>query len=95
MLSLGPKSPSWRYRAGSSDFFLREPEQYQWPDPESAARIYKVKRTGVFIMNHGYILGINVAKAKLDIALRLPNGKLKSKVVPDSSESFTELSAAD
>ena len=28
-------------------------------------------------MNHEYILGIDVAKAKLDIALRLPNGKFR------------------
>jgi transposase len=43
-------------------------------------------------MNHEYILGIDVAKAKLDIALRLPNGKFRSKVVPNTSDGFGALS---
>ena len=73
-------------------FFLRELEQYQWRDHESTARIHKVKRVGSFIMNHEYILGIDVAKAKLDVALQLPNGKFRSKVVPNSSDGFGTLS---
>lgn len=36
-------------------------------------------------------LGIDVAKAKLDCALRLPNGKFRAKVVPNSSEGFALL----
>ncbi len=43
-------------------------------------------------MNHEYILGIDVAKAKLDIALRLPNGKFRSKVVQNTSDGFKKLS---
>ena len=42
-------------------------------------------------MNHEYILGIDVAKAKLDIALRLPNGKFRSKVVQNTSNGFNTL----
>jgi transposase len=41
-------------------------------------------------MSHFY-LGIDVAKAKLDCALRLPNGKFRAKVVPNSSAGFTLL----
>lgn len=40
-----------------------------------------------------YILGIDVAKAKLDIALRLPNGKIRSKVVQNTPQGFQALSA--
>jgi transposase len=43
-------------------------------------------------MNHEYILGIDVAKAKLDIALRLPNGKFRSKVVSNTQDGFETLS---
>lgn len=43
-------------------------------------------------MSHFY-LGIDVAKAKLDCALRLPNGKFRAKVIPNSLEGFTALSA--
>ena len=42
-------------------------------------------------MNHEYILGIDVAKAKLDIALRLPSEKYRSKVVPNTSDGFNTL----
>ena len=38
------------------------------------------------------ILGIDVAKAKLDVALRLPDGKTRSKVVENTSEGFAALS---
>jgi len=31
-------------------------------------------------------LGIDVAKAKLDCALRLPNGKFRTKVIANSDE---------
>lgn len=37
-------------------------------------------------------LGIDVAKAKLDVALRLPEGKTRSKVVENTSEGFAALS---
>lgn len=37
-------------------------------------------------------LGIDVAKAKLDCALRHPDGKFKSKVVPNNPEGFKALS---
>lgn len=40
-----------------------------------------------------YILGIDVAKAKLDVALRLPGGKLRSKVVDNTPDGFAVLSA--
>ncbi len=42
------------------------------------------------IMN--FILGIDVSKAKLDIALRRPDGKVRSKVVANTPQGFTELS---
>jgi transposase len=42
-------------------------------------------------MSHFY-LGIDVAKVKLDCALRLPNGKFRAKVIPNSLEGFTALS---
>lgn len=42
-------------------------------------------------MNH--ILGLDVSKAKLDIALRLPDGKLRSKVVENSPTGFAVLAA--
>lgn len=38
------------------------------------------------------LLGIDVAKAKLDVALRLPDGKLRSKVVDNTKEGFAVLS---
>lgn len=37
------------------------------------------------------MLGIDVAKAKLDVALRLPNGKWRNKVVPNTSAGFEDL----
>lgn len=40
-----------------------------------------------------YILGIDVAKAKLDLALRFPGGKLRSKVVDNTPDGFAVLSA--
>lgn len=43
-------------------------------------------------MFHFY-LGIDVAKAKLDCALRLPNGKFRAKAVPNSLEGFAMLLA--
>jgi len=36
-------------------------------------------------------LGIDVAKAKLDCALRLPNGKFRAKVIANSPEGFALL----
>lgn len=41
---------------------------------------------------HKFNLGIDVAKAKLDCALRLPDGKLKSKVVENNVNGFEVLS---
>ncbi|MBL1264370.1 IS110 family transposase [Candidatus Methylomicrobium oryzae] len=41
-------------------------------------------------MTHFY-LGIDVAKSKLDCALRLPNGKFRSKVIANSAAGFTQL----
>jgi len=38
-------------------------------------------------------LGIDVSKAKLDCALRLPNGKFRAKAVANSSEGFAALLA--
>lgn len=43
-------------------------------------------------MTHFY-LGIDVAKAKLDCALRLPNGKFRAKVIANSPEGFALLAA--
>lgn len=43
-------------------------------------------------MTH-FHLGIDVSKAKLDCALRLPTGKLRSKVVSNSPEGFATLLA--
>jgi transposase len=40
-----------------------------------------------------HILGIDVAKAKLDVALRLPDGKFRSKVVENTPTGFATLSA--
>jgi transposase len=39
------------------------------------------------------ILGIDVAKAKLDVALRLTDGSIRSKVVDNTAEGFRALSA--
>jgi transposase len=36
-------------------------------------------------------LGIDVAKAKLDCALRLPNGKFRTKVIANSDDGFNQL----
>lgn len=38
-----------------------------------------------------HILGIDVAKAKLDVALRLPNGKFRTKVIPNNPQGFEAL----
>lgn len=38
-----------------------------------------------------HVLGIDVAKAKLDAALRLPNGKVRSKVVDNAAQGFRAL----
>lgn len=40
-----------------------------------------------------FILGIDVAKAKLDVALRLPDGKIRSKVVDNTPDGFANLLA--
>ena len=36
-------------------------------------------------------LGIDVAKAKLDGALRYPNGKLRTKIVPNNTQGYADL----
>jgi transposase len=41
--------------------------------------------------NESFVVGIDVAKAKLDIALRLPGGKWRSKVVANSKSGFASL----
>ena len=38
-------------------------------------------------------LGIDVAKAKLDVALRLPDGRIRSKAVANTDTGFAELQA--
>lgn len=38
-----------------------------------------------------FYLGIDVSKAKLDCALRLPNGKFRTKVIPNNAEGFADL----
>ena len=40
---------------------------------------------------HSYHLGIDVAKAKLDCALRLPDGKYRNKVVNNNASGFATL----
>lgn len=40
-----------------------------------------------------FILGIDVAKAKLDLALRLPDGKFRSKVIDNTPDGFATLTA--
>lgn len=40
-----------------------------------------------------HTLGIDVAKAKLDVALRLPNGKIRSKVIENTPQGFETLMA--
>lgn len=40
-----------------------------------------------------FYLGIDVSKAKLDCALRLPNGKFRTKVIPNTPEGFAALLA--
>jgi transposase len=65
-------------------------EQYLWPGLP-AARIHKVDL--LRLMMSPCHLGIDVAKAKLDCALRLPNGKFRTKVVANSAPGHAELSA--
>ncbi len=38
-----------------------------------------------------YIVGLDIAKAKVDVSLRLPTGKWRSKVVANSAAGFEEL----
>jgi transposase len=40
-----------------------------------------------------FIVGVDVAKAKLDVALKMPAGKWKTKVVANSAAGFAELRA--
>ena len=54
-----------------------------------AARIHKVDHKR-FCM-HSFHLGIDVAKAKLDCTLRLPDGKIRHKVVSNTPAGFGDL----
>jgi transposase len=38
-----------------------------------------------------FYLGIDVAKAKLDCALRYPNGKFRTKIVPNNTQGYADL----
>ena len=38
-------------------------------------------------------LGIDVAKAKLDVALRLPTGQIRSTIIANTDAGFVELQA--
>ena len=38
-----------------------------------------------------FYLGIDVAKAKLDCALRYPNGKVRTKIVPNTPQGYADL----
>jgi len=40
-----------------------------------------------------HILGVDVAKAKLDLALKRPNGKFRTKTLANTAEGFAALSA--
>jgi len=40
-----------------------------------------------------FVLGVDVSKDKLDVALQLPEGKLRHKVVSNSAEGFRKLDA--
>jgi transposase len=65
-------------------------EQYLWPGLP-AARIHKVDHLR-FAMTL-FFLGIDVSKAKLDCALRLPNGKFRCKAVANNAEGHAALVA--
>jgi transposase len=39
------------------------------------------------------VLGIDVSKTKLDVALRLPTGKLRNKVIANTADGYAELGA--
>ncbi len=41
-----------------------------------------------------FVLGIDVSKAKLDLALRFPEGKIRSKVVANSPQGLEALAAS-
>jgi transposase len=71
--------------------FLREKSDSIFGPTPSAARIHKVDEPRELSMKH--ILGIDVAKEKLDVALRLPNGKIRSKVVENHLAGFELLLA--
>lgn len=62
--------------------------QYHWPGMPRA-RIHKVDHREDYMQL--FHLGIDVAKAKLDCALRTPEGKYKNKVVGNNRQGFNEL----
>ena len=41
----------------------------------------------------GFDVGLDIAKAKVDVCLRLPTGKLRSKVVSNTPAGFADLVA--
>lgn len=72
--------------------------QYLWPS-SLAARIDKVdheriyaKRNQLKFLMQNIHLGIDVAKAKLDCVVRLPDGKYKHKVFANTLDGYQELS---
>lgn len=40
-----------------------------------------------------FVIGLDVAKLKVDVCLRLPSGKLRSKVVANSNAGYDDLLA--
>src|SRR5436309_2578748 len=61
------------------------------PPVLARARIYKVERRKMNQLLAIWTLGIDVAKAKLDCALRTPEGKYKNKVVSNKREGWEQL----
>jgi transposase len=69
---------------------LREIGQYLRPDLVGSLHSQGRLREE---LKMNYILGIDVSKAKLDVALRLAEGKFRSKVVNNNAQGFVALSA--
>ncbi len=74
----------------SCPFLWREIGRYLWPGWAGSLHAHGGLREE-FPMTH--VLGIDVSKAKLDVALRRPDGKLRSKVVENSPSGFVTLAA--
>jgi transposase len=77
---------------------LRRPCRFRWREigqylrPGQAGSLYAQGglREG-FVMTH--VVGIDVSKAKLDVALRRPDGKLRSRVLENTPSGFVALTA--